>query len=328
MLLAFEGAGLLDLSGPAEVFACADAILGGDAYRVVMASHDGDDHVSSAGFRIGVAARAADVPGPIDTLVVPGTWTWTDTIRDEPLMGALAATAARSRRVAGVCVGGFLMGAAGLLDGRRATTHWEFLDAMEARFPEVTVERDAIFVSDDAVHTSAGGAAGIDLALSLVEDDHEAGVASRIARHLVVFMQRPGGQSQLSVRLRVGPVTRAPLRELLDAIAADPAGDHSLPALAARARFSERHLARLFARDLGTTPARYVERVRVEAACALLASGDAPLASVAREAGFGSAETMRRSFARAVGTTPQDYRRGALGITTTLTATAAGGGSR
>lgn len=171
------------------------------------------------------------VEGPIDTLVVPGTWTWPATVEDRLLMQALSAAAARSRRLAGVCMGAFLMAEAGLLDGRRATTQWEFLDAMEERLPEVGVEREAIFVSDGPAHTSAGGAAGIDLASSLVENDHGPELATRIARHLVVFMQRPGGHAQLSVRLRLRPVDRAPLRPLLDAIAADPAGDHRLAML-------------------------------------------------------------------------------------------------
>lgn len=309
MLLAFEGAGLLDVSGPAEVFAVADALAGGDAYRVVIASPDGRDTVSSSGFRLGVAAAAADVADPLDTLVVPGTWTWPVATEDPALVGAVAAAAGRSRRVAGVCVGAFLLAAAGLLEGRRATTHWRFAEEMAARHPAVEVDADAIFVADGDVYTSAGVTAGIDLALALVEADHGPVLARQVARHLVVFMQRPGGQAQFSVRMQAHRVDRAPLRALLDEIATDPAADHRLSAMSRRAGFSERHLARVFAREVGTTPARYVEGVRLEAARALLETSDAPLDAIARQCGLGSAETLRRAFAREAGVTPHAYRR-------------------
>ncbi len=308
MLLAFEGAGLLDVSGPAEVFAVANAITLQDAYDVVIASPDGRDPVSSSGFRIGVGGAASEVEGPLDTVLVPGTWTWPEAVGDATVLAAVSDAAARSRRVAGVCVGALVLAAVGLLDGRRATTHWQFLDELAVRFPAVHVVRGPIFVRDDGVYTSAGVSAGIDLALALVEDDLGAAVARRVARHLVVFMQRPGGQSQFSVHLRSEPPERSPLRALLDAVAADPAGDHRLAALSARAGFSERHLTRVFARELATTPARYVERVRVEAARAMLESSDAPLDAVARRCGLGSAETLRRAFARTVGVTPHAYR--------------------
>jgi transcriptional regulator GlxA family with amidase domain len=309
MLLAFEGAGFLDVSGPAEVFSVADALVGGDAYRIVIASPDGSDATSSSGFRIGVGSAVGDLGGPLDTVLVPGTWTWPEAIEDPVLMAAVAGAAGRARRVAGVCVGAFLMAAAGLLDGRRATTHWQFLDALEERFPEVRVERDPIFVVDGRLHTSAGVTAGIDLALAMVEADHGPALARRVARHLVVFMQRPGGQSQFSVRLEAEPLERSPLRTLLDAVAADPAADHRLAAMSERAGFSERHLTRVFARELGTTPARYVEMVRVEAARSLLETTDAPLESIARQSGLGSPETLRRAFGRVCGTTPHAYRQ-------------------
>jgi transcriptional regulator GlxA family with amidase domain len=308
MVLAFDGAGFLDVAGPCEVFAVADAILMGGGYRVTIASPDGRDAVSSSGFRIGVEATSAAV-GTIDTVLVPGTWTWPSSSRDPALVEAVREAAARSRRVAGVCVGAFLLAAAGLLDGRRATTHWQFAAELAARHPEVEVDADPIFVEDGGVWTSAGVTAGIDLALALVEADHGAALARRVARHLVVFMQRPGSQAQFSVRLQAEPVERAGLRALLDGIASDPAGDHRLAALSRRAGFSERHLTRLFGRELGTTPARYVERIRIEAARALLESSDAPLGTIARETGLGSAETLRRAFLRSSGVTPDAYRR-------------------
>jgi transcriptional regulator GlxA family with amidase domain len=308
VLLAYEGCQVLDVTGPAEVFSVAAAMDEG-AYRIVIASFDGEDVVTSSGVRVGVEAALGQLAGPIDTLVVPGGFTWPQAMEHEPLLAALRAGAARSRRVMSVCAGAFLVGAVGLLDGRRATTHWQFLDDLAQRFPTATVERGPIFVGDGSVFTSAGGTASIDLALALVESDRGAQLARAVAQFLVVFMQRPGGQPQFSVRLHAEPGVREPVRALLDGIAADPAGDHRLAALSARAGFSERHLTRVFARELGTTPARYVEQVRVEAARALLETSDAPLHVIARRSGLQSAETLRRRFSRAVGMTPHSYRQ-------------------
>jgi transcriptional regulator GlxA family with amidase domain len=202
----------------------------------------------------------------------------------------------------------FLLGAAGLLDGRRATTHWMFFDEFADRFPETELERGPIFVNDGEVFTSAGGTAAIDLALAMVEADHGPALAREAARFLVVFMQRPGGHTQFSVRMSSVPAD-TPLRGLLDAIAEDPAGDHRLGTLSQRGGFSERHLTRVFMRDVGMTPARYVEEVRVELARSLLESSDAPLDAVARDSGLGSAETLRRVFTRHKGVTPHAYRQ-------------------
>ncbi len=250
--------------------------------------------------RIG-AAGAVGERGEIDTLLVPGGAGWRDAVERPPFLAALSGAAGRSRRVASVCTGAFLLGAVGLLDGRRATTHWELLDELAARVPESAVERDAIFVGDGAVYTSAGVTTGIDLALALVEADHGPALAQTVAQRLVVFMQRPGGQAQFSARMRIAPLAASPLRDLIDAIAADPGGDHRLTAMSARAGFSERHLTRVFVRDLGMTPARYVEQVRVEAARDLLETSDVALEAIARQTGLGSAETLRRCFTRAVG---------------------------
>ena len=309
MLLVFDGAGFLDVSGPAEVFAVANELRGGDAYRIAMVSPNGDDVVSSSGFRMGVESSVASLEGPVDTVVVPGTWTWPQATEDPVLLAAVSQASAARARTAGVCVGAFILAAAGLLDVRRATTHWQFAGELAARHPEVRVEPDAIFIADDDVYTSAGVTAGIDLALALVEADHGPALARDPARHLVVFMQRPGGQSQFSVRLEAQPVEPGALRSLLDAVAEDPAGDHRLSQMSRRAGFSERHLSRLFARELGTTPARYVERIRIEAARSMLEASSAPLDDVARRCGLGSAETLRRAFTRSVGVTPHAYRQ-------------------
>jgi transcriptional regulator GlxA family with amidase domain len=188
-------------------------------------------------------------------------------------------------------------------------THWMLLNELADRFPTAVVERGPIFVHDGPVFTSTGATAGIDLALAKVEADHGAELARTVARFLVVFMQRPGGQTQFSVRMQTGATARSSLRALLDAIAENPAGDHRMAALSARVGFSERHLTRVFARELGTTPARYVEQMRVEAARVLLEGSDAPIDVVARRCRLGSPESLRRSFTREVGVTPHVYRQ-------------------
>jgi transcriptional regulator GlxA family with amidase domain len=304
-VLAYDGVQLLDVTGPVEVFEAASA-RGAD-YRLLIASPDGDDVVAGR-MRIGADVAFADLPGQLDTLVVPGAPDWREVVADRALVNTVALCARRSRRVASVCAGAFLLAAAGLLDGRRAATHWELVEDLAREFPAVEVDADAIFVADGGVHSSAGITAGIDLCLALVEADHGAELARDVARHLVVFMQRPGGQAQFSARLDVAVTANPTLRRVLDGVAAQPADDHSIEALSERAGFSVRHLTRVFRREVGLTPGRYVERVRVEAAKARLQRGDEPLATVARAVGFGSEETMRRAFRRAAVTTPADYR--------------------
>lgn len=307
VVLAYDGVQLLDVTGPIEVFEAANEQ--GANYRVLLASPGGRDIIAGSRTRIGVDRDALDLPRAIDTLIVPGAPDWRAVVADADLLRAVTAAARRGRRVASVCAGAFALAAAGLLDGRRAATHWELAADLRRSFPAVSVDTDAIFVSDGRIHTSAGITAGIDLCLALVEADHGAELARAVARHLVVFMQRPGGQAQFSTRLDAAAVTSdAPLRQLLDSIADDPAGDHTLDTLADRAGFSVRHLTRVFQRELGVTAARYVERVRVEAAKVRLQQGDEPLAAVARASGFGSVETMRRAFWRELATTPAGYR--------------------
>jgi transcriptional regulator GlxA family with amidase domain len=300
-VLAYDGVQLLDVAGPIEVF---DAARG---YELVVASPDGSD-VRAGRTRIGTDVAFDELPEALDLLLVPGAPDWRAVIADEDLVGAVLRLAGRSRRVASVCAGAFLLAAAGLLDGRRAATHWELAAELAREFPAVAVDPDAIFVADGRIHTSAGITAGIDLCLALVEADQGAEAAREVARHLVVFMQRPGGQAQFSARLEA-PVTANPtLRRLLDRVAAEPAADHSLEAMSELAGFSVRHLTRVFRRELGLTPARYVELVRVEAAKARLEQGDEPLAAVARAVGFGSEETLRRAFQREASTSPNAYR--------------------
>jgi transcriptional regulator GlxA family with amidase domain len=216
--------------------------------------------------------------------------------------------AGRSRRVASVCTGAFMLARAGLLDGRRAATHWASTEELARRHPLVTVDPDAIFVRDGDVWTSAGVTAGMDLALALVEDDLGRKVALDVARWLIVFVRRPGGQSQFSSHLRAQAAEREPLRELQEWMAAHVDADLSVPLLAARACMSERNFARAFAREVGMTPAAYVEGLRVDHARVRLETTGQKLEAVARDCGFGTVETMRRAFHRRLGVGPADYR--------------------
>ena len=307
-LLAFEGAQLLDVMAPAEVFSIADAMAGGGLYRVVIVSADGRPTTSSSGLPLGVQSALGDLDGTIDTFFVPGTYRWRETMHDPPVLATLLEGADRSDRIAGVCAGAFLLGAVGLLDGRRATTHWQFVDELADRFPAAAVERDPIFVADGNVFTSSGGTAGIDLALALVEADHGPVLAREVARFLVVFMQRPGGQTQFSVRMRADPDVRAPLRELLDVIAAEPAADHRLARSAAAPASASATSRASSCASSGRRRRATSRRRALEAARSLLESSDAPLDVIARESGLGSAETLRRAFNRELGISPHAYR--------------------
>jgi transcriptional regulator GlxA family with amidase domain len=307
VLVVYPGIQLLDAVGPAEVFALATMARQGRGYRLLVASPDGAPVRSDSGLRLVADAAIEDVPEDVDTLIVAGGFGFDQATRPE-LVAAIKRIAARARRVCSVCSGSFLLAEAGLLTGRSATTHWIVCDELARRYPDVTVEPDRIFVQDGEVYTSAGVTAGIDLALALVEADHGTELARNVARGLVVFLQRPGGQSQFSARLDHGVAADSPLRAVLDSITADPAADHSVPRLAERARMSERHLGRVFSEQAGTTPARFVERVRVEAARDLLERSALPVEAISRRSGFGSDETMRRAFLRVLGVAPADYR--------------------
>ncbi|MEU2239189.1 DJ-1/PfpI family protein [Streptomyces sp. NPDC018338] len=297
LVLAFDGVRLLDVSAPLEVFSTAGA-----GYGVRVCSPGGRDVRTACGLRIGADLAAGEVSGA-DTLIVPGA---VDVDLCTAAAPTVAALATRSGRVASVCTGAFALGAAGLLAGRRATTHWEHAAELARRHPDVEVTADAIHVRDGEVWSSAGVTAGIDLCLALVEEDRGPEAARAVARDLVVFLQRPGGQSQFSAASRTPPTGHPVVRPLLDAVVADPAADHSATALARRAGVSARHLARLFREQIGATPAAYVERVRVEAARMLL-EGGASVTGAAARSGLGSDESLRRAFARHFGVTPSAY---------------------
>lgn len=304
VIVVYDGVQSLDVTGPAEVFEAAAGLRRG-GYRVRLASPDGRDVTTSSGLRLGVHT-GLPTAAP-DTLLIAGGLP-PDASPDQRLVTGVRDAAVGARRVASVCTGAFVLAAAGLLDGRRATTHWAFCDRLAAAYPSVTVEPDAIYVRDAPVVTSAGVTAGIDLALALVEDDHGAALAREVAGWLVVFMQRPGGQSQFSRRARTRPVQREAMRGLLDHIAAEPAADLSVEAMAERLSMSPRHFSRTFTAQVGVSPGRYVEESRVEAARCLLEAGDDGVDTVARLIGFGTAETMRRAFLRHLGVPPTAYR--------------------
>ncbi|MBB5804001.1 transcriptional regulator GlxA family with amidase domain [Saccharothrix ecbatanensis] len=308
LVVGYAGATMTDIAGPVDVFAGANMARGdeGDGYRLRLAAVGGGFEVSG-GLRM-EAEDLRDVSGGVDTVLVVGGFGFTGAARDTELLHHVRRVADSARRVASVCTGAFVLAEAGLLDGARATTHWAYCDRLAEEHPSVRVVPDAIFVQDGRVATSAGVTAGIDLALALVERDHDAALARLVARWMVVFLQRSGGQSQFSVRSRVQPVREPGLRAVLDAIADDPASGWTVEEMARRAAMSPRHFARVFPRRVGLPPARYVEQVRVEAAAGLLESGDEGLDVVARRTGFGSAETLRRAFLRVLGVTPGGYR--------------------
>jgi transcriptional regulator GlxA family with amidase domain len=298
-----EGVVLLDLTGPVQVF------NGAGGYRTRLASLDGRPVRTDTGVVLGADLALSEVDTPADTVVVPGPAPGLLDGFPPALTAEVRRLGDAARRVTSICTGAFLLAEAGLLAGRKATTHWSTCGELAARFPDVTVRPDAIYVRDEKVVTSAGVTAGIDMALALVDEDHGPDVARTVARHLVVFLRRPGGQSQFSVWDEVPPPRAPALRTVLDTVVTDPAADHTLAGMAARASVSERHLTRLFHRELGITPGQYVTRVRVQTARTLLESSDAGVETVARRSGFGSDETMRRVFLQVLGITPTAYRQ-------------------
>lgn len=245
----------------------------------------------------------------IDTLVVPGGTGCQEARADPDLIAFVRATGTRCRRVATVCTGAFIAAAAGLLDGRRVTTHWVAAHQLQAEYPAIEVDPDPLYIRDGQVWTSAGITAGIDLALALVADDLGTDVARTLAQWMVMFLHRPGGQTQFATPVWIPRAERGAVRSVQDRIESAPGDDHRLPALAAAASMSVRHFTRVFSAEVGQSPGRFVERVRVEAARAELEAGDDTLDVVAERCGLGSAESLRRVFHRHLGVSPDAYRR-------------------
>ncbi|MDO5669443.1 MAG: GlxA family transcriptional regulator [Corynebacterium sp.] len=298
--LVFEGVTMLDVTGPAEVLSRAGI------YELILFSPTGAPVTASTGLPV-TGTHPPLIDAALDTVIIPGS----DSLADHPFDAAHLAAAriltTGPRRVASVCTGAFLLAELGLLDGRRATTHWRNAADLARRYPRVRVEPDTLHVHDGRYLTSAGISAGIDLALSLVEEDLDAAAARRIAQEMVMFMHRPGGQSQFASGVNTPSVQHPILREVMRLVEDSPAEPHSIATLAARAAVSERHLTRLFRAELGVTPARWLEQARLSTAQQLLLDGHTVTAAASRS-GFGSDESLRRAFDRRLHTTPSEYR--------------------
>ncbi len=308
-MIAFPGVELLDVVGPLEAFASADALaVHGGTYSVTIVAEKAGLLAASSGLQIQATADFRTAAAA-DTLLIAGGAGVLAAAEDHSLRATLRQAAAAGARVGAVCTGALALAAAGLLDGRRAVTHWNWCGRLEACFPAVTVERDPIFIVDHGIWTSAGVTAGIDMALAMIERDHGSPLAVRTAQELVMFRRRPGGQSQFSVELAAAATASRPMQQLLEWVLAHLSHDLSVEALAARAAMSPRNFARVFRRETGVTPARFVERARLQHARALLETSTRDLESVAAESGYGSADVLARAMQRRLNASPSEYRR-------------------
>lgn len=310
VVVVFDGFQLLDLAGPADVFSAANLFApDSSGYGLEVVSLQGDAVSAHGGIVVNTGKALRDIEGPIDTLLVVGGLPAAAHAGDRDLVGQIARLAATAGRIASVCSGAFLLAEAGLLNGKRATTHWVAATDLADRYPDTRVEANPIYIKDGNTWTSAGVTAGIDLALALVAEDHGHRLARKVARGLVVYLHRPGGQDQFSTPMRAAVPRTEPLRELQAFIDANPTNDLSVPALARRAGMSERHFSRVFTDQTGVPPGRYVERSRADAARRLLETTAHPLDRVARDCGLGAPETLYRVFRRHWRISPGDYRR-------------------
>lgn len=307
VIVTFDGAQILDVTGPLEVFSTASRFLPAARYGTQVVTTSGGPVRPSCGLEF-ASTPAGDVTGPIDTLVVAGGADMGTVVTDVELLGEVRRLAADARRVTSVCSGAFVLAAAGLLAGRRATTHWTECGLLGDTYVDVTVDRDAIYVRDGNVWTSAGVTAGIDLALALVADDHGHQAAATVARQLVVYLQRSGGQAQFSALLAGQTADTEPVRDLLAWIRDHLTDDLSVPALARQVNLSERQFTRVFKSEVGETAASHVEAVRLESACRLLETTNRTIEQIAKACGFGTPESMNRSFQRRLSTTPGAHR--------------------
>jgi transcriptional regulator GlxA family with amidase domain len=313
-MVAFADAQILDVIGPLEVFSRASRLIteegrkGSPPYSVEILARVAGPVVTSSGIALVAARSFSRVRSGIDSLFIAGGRGVEAAAHDRSLISWVRQMSNQVERLASVCTGAFVLAEAGLLDGKRAATHWGSCSRLQRRYPRVSVDPDPIFVRDGDVYTTAGVTAGMDLALAMVEEDHGPQVARGVARELVLFLKRPGGQSQFSAQLRTQLADRSPLTELMAWAADHLDGDLSVPALARKAGMSPRNFARVFARSFGVTPARHVEELRVEAARRRLEEIDAAIDRIAEECGFGTRESLRRSFQRTIRVSPADYR--------------------
>jgi transcriptional regulator GlxA family with amidase domain len=309
-ILAFPRFQLLDVAGPADVFAEASRQLGKPrAYQVQVIGIEEGLLKSSNGLRMVVDATVATHRGPIDTLLIAGSPEIEDMAVDAQLNDWLRRQSRSVRRYGSVCTGAFALAATGLLDGKRVATHWNAAARLAAAYPRTCVEADAIYVKDGKLFTSAGVTAGMDLALAMVEDDHGRELALRVARELVMFLKRPGGQSQFSAHLAAQTAERSSVREVQDHVLANLKDDLSVPALASRAGMSERSFARIFRSETGTTPAEFVENARIDAARRMAEESDLPAKRLADAVGYANVDGFRRAFGRRLGVSLAEYRK-------------------
>lgn len=309
----FEGFQPLDVAGPHEVFIGANNAMDqldhrGARYKIALAASSEEAVTSESGMSV-LPTCTLDSLVDVDTLLVPGGETTRTSARDEELIEWLRSHASNATRISSVCTGTFLLAAAGLCTGRRVTTHWAYAARLATMHPDVSVDPDPIFIRDGELWTSAGVTAGIDLALAMVEEDCGSSIAQLVARHLVVYLRRPGGQSQFGTPVWSSSAESQPIREACDLIHSSPDADLSVAHLATTVGLSERHFTRRFRAEVGESPARYVDRVRVEIARSILETESVGLEAIARRCGYHTTESLRRAFHRRIGLSPGAYRR-------------------
>ena len=308
----YPGFVLLDLSGPLEAFSAAESLVPG-SYRTTVMSLEGGEIQSSTGLKVMTQVAKADA---IDTFVVVGDFGLAHQAISPETVNFIRAASAGARRTASVCMGAFLLAASGLLDGRRATTHWRFAPKLQAMYPAIRVDGDRIFFGEEGVWTSAGMTAGIDMTLALLEEDCGRDISRAVARMMVVYYRRPGGQLQHSSLLEMDPESDR-IRRVLSFARENLSAALSVERLAKEAHLSVRQFSRAFMEATGTTPAKAIERLRAEAARPRVEDGRESLEAIAREVGFTDPERMRRSFTRVFGHAPRTIRRAARAVAMT-----------
>jgi transcriptional regulator GlxA family with amidase domain len=308
-IFAPPGVQLLDVCGPLDVFAQANLEAGVTHYNLLVIGADSVQVTSSSGARLMPDRIAGDANDRFDTLLVAGAPRSSRTMLPESLFVWLRTVARKSRRFGSVCTGAFILAEAGLLKGRRLTTHWASVDELTSQYPDITVEPDALYIRDGKLRTAAGVTAGLDLALALIEEDLGRELAKRVASQLVMFFKRPGGQLQFSRKGETQPAGRSVLQEVQRFVAAHPDLKHTVSSLAVHAGLSPRHFARLFQAEVGVTPAAWIESARVSAARTLIETTRDTPKQIAARCGFANADVLRRSFAKHVGITPAEYRK-------------------
>ncbi|MEM1241763.1 MAG: DJ-1/PfpI family protein [Cyanobacteria bacterium P01_H01_bin.26] len=309
-LIAFDGVQSLDISGPWEVFNTANRMVGKKpGYALQLIGSPSRQVASGAGLRWVCDARLADYQQPIHTLLVCGGDGIHKACQSKSFVQSIQRLTKISDRVGSICTGAFALAAAGLLDGRKATTHWSVCERLASEYPSIQVDCDSIYVCDGPFYTSAGVTAGIDMALAIVEQDYGHTVATQVAQDLVVFLRRPGGQSQFSVASRGQEIQDASIRDLQLWMVEHPEADLSVAALARHVRMSERNFSRVFTAEVGTSPGKYVQQLRVEIARQYLEQTKRSVAAIAQTCGFGNELSMRRSFQKVLGINPGEYRK-------------------